>query len=169
MKYTNQEEYLVACRNVGNMTSLVVSLCTDDSDAAKAAFRSGYDMLKNHVNKASEEYSFLLGLSNTDTKNSEKEVPYHLHGVIMGDNSYEFTQEIARRINRKAKLANEKAGIDKRAIPAKTQKITGLDEDFDDRGMRFVEYVLTQSSYKQQYSNADDENKFDFRHFNKEE
>ena len=157
------QNYLSACHKGGKMAELTVSLCTDDHDVAKAAFRSGYDMLKNHVNKSSEEYSFLIGLSNTDVKDNGKTVPYHLHGVIKGNNSYEFAQDIMKRINRKAALANEKAGIDKRGIPAKTKRLIGLDAENDDCGMRYVEYVLAQCDYKQQYSNATDGNKFDLR------
>ena len=144
-----------------DMTSLVVSLCTDDTKTARAAFRASYDMVKNHVNKSGEEYSFVIGLSNTDGKDSNETVPYHLHGVIKGPDSHMLAQDIRKRVNRKAALKNEKAGIDKRAIPAKIMDITGHGED--DSGERFVGYILNQCSYTQQYSNATEENKFDFR------
>jgi hypothetical protein len=171
MSYTHQDheetnqEYLAACHKGGKMTGLVVSLCTDDPEIGKAALRAEYDMLKKHVSKADEDYSFLIGLSNSDGSNHKKKVPYHTHAVIKGENSDKFTQEIVRRINRKAQLANEKLGIEKRAIPAKTHEVKGLHGDHDDCGMRYVKYITAQCDYTQQYSNADEENKFNFRNF----
>ena len=159
-------DYLSECHKGGEMTSLVVSLCTDDINVAKAELRAKYDMLKNHVKKSDEEYSFLIGISNSDVRSNGKKVPFNLHGIVKGNDSFDFTQNVARCINRKAQLKHEKEGIEKRAIPAKTKKIVGLDEDFDDCGMRYVGYILSKCSNKQQYSNASDENKFDFRNFN---
>lgn len=155
------QNYLTTYGKDTDMTSIVVSLCTDDIKSARASFRAAYDMLKYHVNKADEEYSFLIGLSNTDVKANGKTNPYHLHVDIKGPDSLILAQDMRTRINRKAALTNEKAGIEKRGIPAKIKRIQEVDEG--DGGMRFPKYILSQCKYVQQYSNATDDNKFDFR------
>ncbi|MCL2837548.1 MAG: hypothetical protein FWE04_00545 [Oscillospiraceae bacterium] len=158
------EDYLKSCHKGGEITSLIVSLCTDDRKIAKKALQRVYMMLKYYVNRSDEEYTFIVGLSNRDGQNLEKIIPYHLHVIVKGKNSLKLSQDVARRINRKAKLANIKNGVETRAIPAKTMQIKGL-EGFDDCGVSFIPYALKQCSRLQQYSNATDENKFDIRNF----